>query len=33
VIIQEMGMGPIENPIEYIDPADDPRKRYCAALA
>ena len=27
VIIQEMGMGPIGNPIEYINPAEDPRKR------
>jgi len=27
VIIQEMGMGPIGNPIEYLNPADDPRRR------
>ena len=27
VIIQEMGMGPVGNPIEYVNPADDPRKR------
>jgi quercetin dioxygenase-like cupin family protein len=27
VIIQEQGMGPVGNPIEYIDPADDPRPR------
>ena len=27
VIIQEMGMGPIGNPIEYANPADDPRRR------
>jgi quercetin dioxygenase-like cupin family protein len=27
VIIQEMGAGPIGNPIEYTNPADDPRKR------
>jgi len=27
VIIQEMGMGPIGNPIEYMNPAEDPRKR------
>ena len=25
VIIQEMGMGPVSNPIEYVNPADDPR--------
>jgi len=27
VIIQEMGVGPIGNPIEYMNPGDDPRKR------
>ena len=27
VIIQEMGLGPIDNAIEYVNPADDPRKR------
>lgn len=27
VIIQEMGEGPVGNPIEYSNPADDPRKR------
>jgi hypothetical protein len=27
VIIQEMGAGPISNPIEYVDAADDPRKK------
>ena len=27
VIIQEQGMGPIGNPIEYVNPADDPRKK------
>ncbi len=27
VIIQEMGVGPVGNPIEYVNPADDPRKR------
>jgi len=26
VIIQEMGAGPVSNPIEYVNPADDPRK-------
>jgi hypothetical protein len=26
VIIQEMGMGPVSNPIEYVNPADDPRR-------
>jgi len=26
VIIQEMGMGPVSNPIVYVDPADDPRR-------
>jgi hypothetical protein len=26
VIIQEMGMGPVSSPIEYRNPADDPRK-------
>jgi quercetin dioxygenase-like cupin family protein len=26
VIIQEMGMGPVDNPIEYMNPADDPRR-------
>lgn len=26
VIIQEMGMGPVSSPIEFVDPADDPRK-------
>ena len=26
VVIQEMGIGPIGDPIEYVDPADDPRK-------
>jgi hypothetical protein len=26
VIIQEMGIGPVSNPIEYTNPADDPRK-------
>jgi len=26
VIIQEMGMGPVTNPIEYVNTADDPRK-------
>jgi quercetin dioxygenase-like cupin family protein len=26
VIIQEMGMGPVSSPIEYANPADDPRK-------
>jgi hypothetical protein len=25
VLIQEMGMGPVEKPIEYINPDDDPR--------
>ena len=27
VIIQESGMGPVENPIEYMNPDDDPRKQ------
>jgi len=27
VIIQEMGMGPIGNPIEYVNPEEGPRKR------
>ena len=27
VIIQEMGVGPIGNPIEYANPRDDPRTR------
>jgi quercetin dioxygenase-like cupin family protein len=27
VIIQEMGTGPVANPIEYLNPGDDPRKR------
>ena len=27
VIIQEMGNGPISNPIEYVNAADDPRKK------
>jgi hypothetical protein len=26
VIIQESGIGPVENPIEYMNPDDDPRK-------
>ena len=26
VIIQEMGMGPVSMLIEYVNPADDPRK-------
>ena len=26
VVIQEMGIGPVGNPIQYINPADDPRK-------
>lgn len=26
VIIQEMGLGPLSNPIEYVNTADDPRK-------
>jgi anti-sigma factor ChrR (cupin superfamily) len=26
VIIQEMGIGPVANPIEYVNAADDPRK-------
>jgi hypothetical protein len=26
VVIQEMGIGPVANPIEYANPADDPRK-------
>jgi hypothetical protein len=26
VVIQEMGIGPVSNPIEYVDTADDPRK-------
>jgi quercetin dioxygenase-like cupin family protein len=27
VIIQEMGQGPISNPIEYVDASQDPRKK------
>lgn len=27
VIIQEMGMGPVSDPIEYVNAADDPRKK------
>jgi quercetin dioxygenase-like cupin family protein len=27
VIVQEMGEGPITNPIEYVDAAEDPRKK------
>jgi quercetin dioxygenase-like cupin family protein len=27
VIIQEMGTGPVSEPIEYVNAADDPRKR------
>ena len=27
VIIQEMGIGPIDDPIQYVDAADDPRKK------
>jgi quercetin dioxygenase-like cupin family protein len=27
VIIQEMGQGPVDNPIEYVDPSLDPRKK------
>jgi hypothetical protein len=27
VVIQEQGTGPIGNPIEYVDAADDPRKK------
>ncbi len=26
VVIQEMGIGPVTNPIEYVNAADDPRK-------
>jgi len=26
VVIQEMGIGPVSNPIEYVRPEDDPRK-------
>jgi hypothetical protein len=26
VIIQESGMGPVSSPIEFVNPADDPRK-------
>lgn len=26
VVIQEMGVGPVSNPIEYVNAADDPRK-------
>jgi quercetin dioxygenase-like cupin family protein len=26
VVIQEMGMGPVSEPIEYVNAADDPRK-------
>ena len=26
VVIQEMGIGPVSNPIEYVNAADDPRK-------
>jgi quercetin dioxygenase-like cupin family protein len=26
VVIQESGIGPIGNPIQYVNPADDPRK-------
>jgi len=27
VVIQEQGMGPVGNPIEYVNAADDPRKK------
>ena len=27
VLIQEQGMGPVSNLIEYVNPADDPRKK------
>jgi quercetin dioxygenase-like cupin family protein len=27
VIIQEMGQGPVDNPIEYVDASQDPRKK------
>jgi quercetin dioxygenase-like cupin family protein len=27
VVIQEMGAGPISDPIQYVDAADDPRKK------
>ncbi len=27
VLIQEMGTGPLEKPIEYVNPDDDPRKQ------
>ena len=27
VIIQEMGQGPVNNPIEYVDASQDPRKK------
>jgi quercetin dioxygenase-like cupin family protein len=27
VIIQEMGQGPVSNPIEYVDASQDPRKK------
>jgi hypothetical protein len=27
VVIQEMGIGPVSEPIEYANPADDPRKQ------
>lgn len=26
VVIQEMGIGPVGNPIQYVNPADDPRR-------
>jgi quercetin dioxygenase-like cupin family protein len=26
VVIQESGIGPVSNPIQYVNPADDPRK-------
>jgi quercetin dioxygenase-like cupin family protein len=26
VVIQEMGIGPVSNPIQYVDATDDPRK-------
>jgi quercetin dioxygenase-like cupin family protein len=26
VVIQESGIGPVGNPIQYVDPGDDPRK-------
>jgi hypothetical protein len=28
VIIQEQGMGPVENPITYVNPDDDPRENH-----